>query len=69
MNYFKTSLLAIAILFVAGFIIPLLIKWFFLALLFLMQEPLTGIAIISSFLLGMFFHAKADKIDEKINSL
>jgi len=66
---FKAVLLGLALIFIAGFIFPLLIKVFFMGLLFLMQKPLTGLAIIGAFMLGMFLNEKADKIDEKINSL
>jgi|SaaInl85LU_5_DNA_1037374.scaffolds.fasta_scaffold05538_2 hypothetical protein len=65
----KISLLVLAILFVVGIVIPLGIKLFFLGLLFLMQKPLIGLAIIGAFLLGMIFNEKADKIDEVINNL
>jgi len=40
-----------------------------MGLLFLMQKPLIGLAIIGAFLLGMFFNEKADKIDDVINGL
>ncbi len=69
MNLFKTILAVLAIFVVACFIIPLMIKYFFLALLFMMQKPLVAMAITGAFLLGMFVNEKADKIDEKLNSL
>jgi len=69
MNLFKTIIAVLAIFAVACFIIPLMIKYFFLALLFMMQKPLVAMAISGAFLLGMFFNEKADKIDEKLNSL
>ena len=69
MNLFKTILAVLAIFAVACFIIPLMIKYFFLALLFMMQKPFIAMAISGAFLLGMFFNAKANKIDEKLNSL
>jgi len=69
MNLFKTIIAVLAIIAVACFIIPLMIKYFFLALLFMMQKPLVAMAISGAFLLGMFFNEKADKIDEKLNSL
>ena len=69
MNLFKTIIAVLAIFAVACFIIPLMIKYFFLALLFMMQKPLVAMAISGAFLLGMFFNEKADKIDDKLNSL
>ena len=69
MNLFKTIIAVLAIFAVSCFIIPLMIKYFFLALLFVMQKPLIALAITGAFLLGMFFNENADKIDEKINSL
>jgi len=69
MNLFKTIIAVLAIIAVSCFIIPLMIKYFFLALLFMMQKPLVAMAISGAFLLGMFFNEKADKIDEKLNSL
>ena len=65
----KISLLVLVVLFVAGIVIPFAIKVFFIGLLFLMQKPLIGLAIIGAFLLGMFFNEKADKIDDLINGL
>jgi hypothetical protein len=65
----KISLLVLVVLFVAGIVIPFAIKVFFMGLLFLMQKPLIGLAIIGAFLLGMFFNEKADKIDDLINGL
>jgi len=65
----KITLLVIAFIFTALVIVPLLIKGFFLGLLFLMQKPLTGLAITGAFILGMIFNEKADKIDEVINNL
>jgi hypothetical protein len=65
----KISLLVLVVLFVAGIVIPFAIKVFFMGLLFLMQKPLIGLAIIGAFLLGMFFNEKADKIDDVINGL
>ena len=69
MNLFKTIIAVLAIFTVGCFIIPLMIKYFFLALLFMMQKPLVAMAISVAFLLGMFFNEKANKIDDKINSL
>ena len=69
MNLFKTILAVLAIFFVSGVIIPLMIKYFFLALLFMMQKPLIALAITGAFLLGMLFNEKANKIDEKLNNL
>ena len=69
MNLFKTILAVLAIFFVSCFIIPLMIKYFFLALLFMMQKPLIALAITGAFLLGMLFNEKANKIDEKLNNL
>ena len=69
MNLFKTIIAVLAIFVVACFIIPLMIKYFFLAILFMMQKPLIALAITGAFLLGMFVNEKADKIDEKLNSL
>jgi len=65
----KISLLVLVVLFVAAIVIPFAIKVFFMGLLFLMQKPLIGLAIIGAFLLGMFFNEKADKIDDVINGL
>jgi len=65
----KISLLILAVLLVAGIVIPFAIKVFFMGLLFLMQKPLTGLVIIGAFLLGMLFSEKADKVDEFINNL
>ena len=65
----KISLLVLVVLFVAGIVIPFAIKVFFMGLLFLMQKPLIGLAVIGAFLLGMFFNEKADKIDDVINGL
>lgn len=65
----KISLLVLVVLFVAGIVIPFAIKVFFMGLLFLMQKPLIGLAVIGAFLLGMFFNEKADKIDDLINGL
>lgn len=65
----KISLLVLVVLFMAGIVIPFAIKVFFMGLLFLMQKPLIGLAIIGAFLLGMFFNEKADKIDDVINGL
>ena len=69
MNYFKNTIAVLVIITVAGFLIPLMIKGFFLALLYMMTNPVTSLVITGAFLLGMFFNAKADKLDEKINSL
>ena len=66
---FKAVLLGLALIFTAGFIFPLIIKVFFMGLLFLMQKPLTGLVIIGAFMLGMFFNEKADKLDNYINNL
>jgi|GEM_PF-1717024 len=65
----KISLLVLVVLFMAAIVIPFAIKVFFIGLLFLMQKPLIGLAIIGAFLLGMFFNEKADKIDDLINGL
>jgi len=65
----KISLLVLVVLFMAAIVIPFAIKVFFMGLLFLMQKPLIGLAIIGAFLLGMFFNEKADKIDDLINGL
>ena len=65
----KISLLVLVVLFVAAIVIPFAIKVFFMGLLFLMQKPLIGLAIIGAFLLGMFSNEKADKIDDVINGL
>ena len=65
----KIGLLILAILLVAGIVIPFAIKLFFMGLLFLMQKPITGLVIVAAFLLGMLVSEKADKVDEFINNL
>ena len=69
MNYFKNTIAVLVILTVAVFLIPLMIKGFFLALLYMMTNPVTSLVITGAFLLGMFFNATADKLDEKLKSL
>jgi multisubunit Na+/H+ antiporter MnhG subunit len=63
MNTFKTILTVIAIIAIASIIIPFIIKYFFLALLFMINNPLISLAITGAFLLGMFFNEKADKLN------
>ncbi|MDC0008886.1 hypothetical protein OAE73_00835 [bacterium] len=65
----KIGLLILAVLLVAGIVIPFAIKLFFMGLLFLMQKPITGLVIVAAFLLGMLISEKADKVDEFINNL
>jgi len=58
---------AVIVLFIAGVVLPLLIEYFFKALLFCMQKPTMAIAIIAAFMVGMLFNEFADRADKRIN--
>ena len=50
---FQTVVLIAIVLLLAGVVIPVAIKFFFLALLWFMQNPLLGLIITSAFLIGL----------------
>ena len=69
MKLLKTALFVLAIFFTAGVILPLMIKGFFLGLLYFINNPYVGIAISLSFLLGMFVATKASSWDKQLDGL
>lgn len=69
MKLLKTAFFVLAIFFTAGVILPLMIKGFFLGLLYFLNNPFVGLAISSAFLLGMFVATKADSWDKAIDNL